>query len=153
MKVGFLRICVVSSLILWLMVGVGCSDEDGQRSCNVEYNVSAVINLSYPLYSDLQNPNGWAYVQGEGTGTRGIIVVNTGNGYKAYDRNAPHICPNAESTLEVVNGIKLYCPYDGAEWILLTGQPLVNEEGFAPDRTPRTYLVIPQGGSLFITNY
>ena len=152
MKMFFLRFSWILFILLNFTLSVSCSDEDGQKSCNHEYNVSAYVNLSLPLYSDLQNPNGWAYVQGEGTGTRGIIVVNTGTGFKAYDRNAPHICSQLNSTLEVIDGIKLYCPHDDAEWILLTGQPLTNEEGFTPDRSPRTYMVIPQGGTLYITN-
>src|SRR5690606_31182204 len=108
MKAFFLRISVILIIILNFSLSVSCSEDDGQMNCNPEYNIAATINLSLPLYSDLVNPNGWAYVQGEGTGTRGIIVVNTGNGFKAYDRNAPHICPNMESTLEVLDGIKLY---------------------------------------------
>lgn len=151
MKLTELRIFPV--FIIALTLGLtSCSEDDGQKSCNPEYNVAVSINLSLPLYSDLQNPNGWAYVQGEGTGTRGIIVVNTGNGFRAYDRNAPHICPNPTSTLEVSNGIKLYCPFDGAEWILLTGQPLENSEGFTPNRTPRVYQTSFQGGVLDIFN-
>lgn len=140
--------------LIFLTIGltIGCSEDDGQKNCNPEYNVYASINLSLPLYSDLQNPNGWAYVQGEGTGTRGIIVVNTGNGFKAYDRNAPHICPNPTSTLEVLGDIKIICPFDGAEWILLTGQPLQNSEGFTPNRTPRIYQTSFQAGVLTIFN-
>lgn len=152
MKLPALKIFWILMMVLTIGFTNSCSEDDGQISCNPEYNVTASINLSLPLYSDLQNPNGWAYVQGEGTGTRGIIVINTGNGFKAYDRNAPHICPTPSSTLEVIEDIKLYCPEDGAEWILLTGQPLENDEGFAPDRTPRTYQTSLQGNVLQIFN-
>jgi len=152
MKLADLKFFRIFMIALTLGLTNSCSEDDGQQSCNPEYNVYASINLSLPLYSDLQNPNGWAYVQGEGTGTRGIIVVNTGNGFKAYDRNAPHICPNPTSTIEVKDAIKLYCPFDGAEWILLTGQPLENSEGFTPDRTPRTYQTSFQAGVLTISN-
>lgn len=152
MKLTTLRVFWV--LIMSLTIGFtnSCSDDDGQINCNPEYNVYASINLSLPLYSELQNPNGWAYIQGEGTGTRGIIVVNTGQGFRAYDRNAPHICPNTNSTIEVRDGIRMYCPHDGAEWILLTGQPIENSEGFAPNRTPRIYQTSFQGGILEIFN-
>lgn len=152
MKLPLSRLFRIFTMILIVGFLVNCSEDDGQKGCNPEYNVNVSINLSLPLYSDLQNPNGWAYVQGEGTGTKGLIVVNIGNGFKAYDRNAPHICPNPTSTLEVVDGIKLYCPFDKAEWILLTGQPLENDEGFAPNRTPRTYQTNYQGGVLTIFN-
>ncbi len=135
-----------------LMVGMlsfttACSENDGQRSCNPEYSISASINVNLPLYSDLENV-GWTYVGGQGTGTRGIIVVKTSSGgYKAYDRNAPHLCPSTHSTLEVVDDIKLYCPEDGAEWILLTGEPIK-----IANRSPRVYSAYRIGDIITITN-
>lgn len=152
MKLTALRGFGIFVMLLTIGITNSCSDDDGQISCNPEYNVFVSINLSLPLYSELQNPNGWAYIQGEGAGTRGMIIVNTGNGFRAYDRNAPHICPNTESTLEVRDAIKIYCPSDGAEWILLTGQPIENSEGFAPNRTPRIYQTSFQGGILQVFN-
>ncbi|SMC74827.1 Rieske (2Fe-2S) protein [Moheibacter sediminis] len=152
MKLPALKIFWIFVMVLTIGISNSCSEDDGQISCNPQYNVFASINLALPLYSELQNPNGWAYIQGEGAGTRGIIVVNTGQGFRAYDRNAPHICPNTQSTIEVRDAIKMYCPHDGAEWILLTGQPIQNSEGFAPDRTPRVYQTSFQGGILEIFN-
>ena len=137
----------------WVLIAVvslafsaSCSDDDGQKSCNQEYLISASINVIFPLYSELET-RGWTYVGGEGTGTRGIIVVKTTNGYKAYDRNAPHICPTTNSTLEVLDDIKLYCPEDGAEWILLTGQPI-----HTADRAPRVYQAVRNGDIITIFN-
>ena len=63
------------------------------------------------------------YIDEQSSGTRGLIVVRSTTGFKVYDRNAPHICPDHDTTLEVQNNIKIVCPKDGAEWILLTGQP------------------------------
>jgi nitrite reductase/ring-hydroxylating ferredoxin subunit len=40
-----------------------------------------------------------------------------------YDRNAPHICPENNTTLEVKDNISVVCPKDNATWILITGQP------------------------------
>lgn len=124
-----------------------CKDDDGQRDCNPEYVVSASINVNLPLYSNIEN-RGWTYVNTEGTGTRGIIVVKLQNDrYKAYDRNAPHLCPAPNSTLEVVDDIKLYCPEDGAEWILLTGEPIK-----IANRSPRVYPAVRNGSIITIAN-
>ncbi len=136
--------------VLILMVSFGfavsCNDDDGQKDCNPEYLISASINVILPLYSELET-RGWTYVGGEGTGTRGIIVVKTTSGYKAYDRNAPHICPTPNSTLEVVDDIRLFCEEDGAEWILLTGQPI-----HTADRAPRVYQAVRNGDIITIFN-
>lgn len=130
-----------------LMLGLtACSDDDGQKSCNPEYTISTSINITLPLYSEVET-KGWTLVGGTGAGTRGIIVVKTNSGYKAYDRNAPHICPGTDTTLEVVDDIKLYCPHDGAEWILLTGQPIK-----IADRSPRTYMAVRVGDIINIYN-
>lgn len=145
------RVCVFSWLILTGFL-MSCRDDDGQKSCNPEYVIAASININLPLYSELES-RGWTYVDGEGTGTKGIIVVKMTNGtYKAYDRNAPHICPTPNSRLEVEDDIKLYCPEDGAEWILLTGSPIENDEGFAPDRAPRVYSAVRNGSIIDIYN-
>jgi len=142
-----LKILAVLVLLISGWIFVGCNDDDGQMSCNPAYAVSASINVDLPLYSELET-RGWTYVNGEGTGTKGIIVVKLTNGdYKAYDRNAPHICPTANSRLEVVDDIKLYCPEDGAEWILLTGEPIT-----IADRSPRTYQAIRTGNIIDIYN-
>lgn len=136
--------------VVLMLIGMGsitsCNSDEGQLNCNPAYAISASININLPLYSELET-RGWTYVGGEGTGTRGIIVVKTNSGYKAYDRNAPHICPTLNSTLEVVDDIKLYCEEDGAEWILLTGQPL-----HTADRAPRVYQAVRNGDIINIFN-
>jgi len=152
MKWNNLRSIWVFVLMVFTLVFTGCREDDGQKSCNPEYVVAASININLPLYSELET-RGWTYVNGEGTGTKGIIVVKLTNGaYKAYDRNAPHICPTPNSRLEVIDDTKMYCPQDGAEWILLTGGPIENDEGFAPDRSPRVYAAVRTGSIIDIYN-
>ncbi len=135
-------------LVPIILLFSACASDDGVVSCVPTYTVSTTINTVYPLYMDLNNPGGWAYVGGVGAGTRGLIVVNIGNGsYKAYDRNAPHICPNTNTTLEVEDGIKMVCKEDDSEWILITGQPIK-----VANRAPKTYRVHVSGTLLTITN-
>ncbi|WP_322969043.1 hypothetical protein [Faecalibacter sp. LW9] len=124
-----------------------CKTDDGTVSCVPFTTVSRTINLNLPLYVNLNNPGGWAYIDGINSGSRGLIVVNTGIGFKAYDRNAPHICPTQNSTIYVKDDIKMVCDEDGSEWILTTGQPTK-----LANRAPRTYQAILNGNQLIITN-
>ena len=131
-----------------LFIFFSFSSNDGTVSCILVSTVNVVINTSLPLYADLNNPGGWAYVDGPTAGSRGLIVVRTATGYRAYDRNAPHICPGEKTTLYVKDDIKMVCDADGAEWILLTGQPTK-----VADRAPRPYQVfVNPNGTILITN-
>lgn len=137
-------------LIFFLSINcISCKDDDTTVSCLPDENVSAQYNLNLPAYSTLTIPNGYYVFPSDGTnGSRGVIVVNTGTGFIAYDRNAPHICPSANSTLVVEDGIKLVCPEDQAEWVLRSGQP-VNDQ--TNGRTPRRFLANVEGSLLTIT--
>ncbi|QOR74497.1 hypothetical protein IMZ16_03415 [Cruoricaptor ignavus] len=117
------QILILKLLIFSLLTLNSCDEREHTVSCfpNVPVNIS--LNLNLPAYYQLQNAGGWIYVDAALAGTRGLIVINSGNAYHAYDRNAPHICPADDTTLQVVENIKIRCPKDGAEWILLTGQP------------------------------
>ena len=101
-----------------------CDNREETVNCFPDVPVNVILNLNLPAYYSLQNVNGWIYVNEQESGTRGLIVVRTTNGFKIYDRNAPHICPDSNTTLSVDNNIKIVCPKDGAEWILLTGEPI-----------------------------
>lgn len=100
-----------------------CGNREETVSCFPNSPINVVLNLNLPAYFALQNVSGWIYVNEQESGTRGLIVVRTTNGFKVYDRNAPHICPDNNTTLSVENNIKIICPKDNAEWILITGEP------------------------------
>ena len=100
-----------------------CNSREETVSCFPNVPINVVLNLNLPAYYDLQNTNGYIYVNEQQCGTRGLIVVKTTNGFKVYDRNAPHICPDNNTTLVVENNIKIVCPKDNASWILITGEP------------------------------
>lgn len=101
-----------------------CSERNETVNCFPSSPINVVLNLNYPAYYNLQNVGGWIYVNEQQCGTRGLIVTRTSNGFKVYDRNAPHLCPDDQTTLQVVSGIKVVCPKDGAEWILNSGEPI-----------------------------
>ena len=110
-------------LIFSLLNITSCNNREETVSCFPSTPINVVLNLNLPTYFTLQNVGGWIYVNEQQAGTRGLIVVRSSNGFKIYDRNAPHICPDGNTTLNVENNIKIVCPKDGAEWIMITGEP------------------------------
>lgn len=123
MKSKFLAVLSSIILIFNLLNFSACSEREETVNCFPNVPINVVLNLNLPSYYPLQNVGGWIYVDEQSSGTRGLIVVRTTNGFKVYDRNAPHLCPDNNTTLEVENNIKIMCPQDGAEWILITGEP------------------------------
>ncbi len=112
-------------IISLLSINNSCSERNETVSCFPNSPINAQLDLNLPLYYNLQNPGNWAYVNKIGAGTRGLIVYRKGiKDFLIYDRNAPHLCPDNETTLEVKNGTAIHCPKDGAEWILSTGEPI-----------------------------
>ena len=110
-------------LIFSLLNITSCNNREETVSCFPSTPINVVLNLNLPTYFTLQNVGGWIYVNEQQAGTRGLIVVRSTSGFKIYDRNAPHICPDTNTTLSVENDIKIVCPKDSAEWITITGEP------------------------------
>lgn len=146
---------IVGSLFLiFLMVGTtfftrSCGERNETVRCFPIVPINVVLNLSLPAYQNLQNVGGWLYINEQSSGTRGLIVVKTTTGFMIYDRNAPQLCPDTNTTLEVVDNLKIVCPKDGAEWILLTGQP-TKVAAIPPKIYP--YVYNPSSNSLTIYN-
>ena len=103
----------------------GCSRREETVSCFPIQMIGIDLNLNLASYYALNNIGTAVYINGVGAGNNGLIVVKTSNTtFKAYDRNAPHICPDGNKTiLNVVDNIKIVCPKDNATWILISGQP------------------------------
>lgn len=124
MKKLFRFIKFITILIISLLSVNSCNSREETASCFPNTPINVSLNLNLPAYYQLQNVGGWIYVNEQQSGTRGLIVVRTSGGFKAYDRNAPHICPENNTTLSVENDIKIVCPKDNSQWILLTGEPI-----------------------------
>lgn len=137
-------------LIFSLLNLVSCRSEETQLACFPDQYINVQLNLNLPSYYELQQKN-WMYINEQNAGTKGLILVKSAqsNTYLAFDRNAPHICPAENTTLEVQNDIKIVCPQDGAEWILATGQPL-KISPVAPKKYYTNYN--PSTGILTISN-
>ncbi|MGE8433221.1 hypothetical protein [Chryseobacterium joostei] len=113
-----------------------CGSREDTVSCFPSNPINVTLNLNLPAYNALTYDNGWVYVNEQQAGTRGLIVVRVGNGFKVYDRNAPHLCPDNNTTLEVKDNIAILCPKDNTRWILRTGEP---QSGSKTSLPPKTY--------------
>ena len=107
-----------------LSLVISCESRAETVSCFPSQIINVQLNLNLPAYANDLNTKGWIYINEQQSGTRGLILVKTGTGFKIYDRNAPHLCPDTNTTLEVKDNIKIVCPKDGAEWILQDGTPI-----------------------------
>lgn len=148
MKMNTKRFSTLILLIFSLLNLTSCRNENYELACFPDQYINVQINLNLPSYNEL-NQKQWLYINEQNAGTRGLILVKSSNSYLAFDRNAPHLCPDAETTLEVRENIKIFCPKDGAEWILSTGQPLK-----ISNVPPKQYFTSynPATGILTITN-
>ncbi len=86
-----------------------------------DYNFSIGIDMSLPLYSQLRFTGNPVYVNQAGIGINGIIVMNIGGGYVAYEASCPNQPLDSCSRLEL-NGIIAVCPCDDAEYNLYSSQ-------------------------------
>ena len=107
-----------------LSLVISCESRAETVSCFPSQIINVQLNLKFPAYAIDLNTKGWIYINEQQSGTRGLILVKTGTGFKIYDRNAPHLCPDTNTTLEVKDNIKIVCPKDSAEWILQDGTPI-----------------------------
>lgn len=113
-----------------LFIGVlmnSCGDREATVNCFPERPINVQLNLNLPAYALDLETKGWFYINEQQSGTRGLILRREGvfpnYRFLVFDRNAPHLCPDTNTTLEVQGNVKIVCPQDGAEW-LLNGTPV-----------------------------
>ncbi|WP_312304610.1 hypothetical protein [Chryseobacterium sp.] len=136
MKKTFSILAIFTILIFSDLTINSCSNREDTVNCFPNNPINVTLNLNLPAYNNLNYDGGWIYINEQQSGTRGLIAVRTGNAFKIYDRNAPHICPDNDTTLEVKDNIVIVCPKDNSRWILRTGQP---ESGSKTSLSPKTY--------------
>jgi nitrite reductase/ring-hydroxylating ferredoxin subunit len=144
MKKNILYICIA------ILFGItSCSKKSSNNNCNFLLNVAVntSINLNLPQYNPLQFVSQAVYVPN--VGNKGIIVMNSGTGYVAWDASDPSHVPNSCSRLDIV-GAEGVCGCDeGNTYSLFTGQPL--GESNVPCGL-KFYPVEQSGNMLFISN-
>ncbi len=148
MKYTFLYLALMGLLF------TSCSkdDYDYQNPNLLNVNVHFTVNLSLPQYSPLNFPANPVYVGGYGNG--GIIIMNTGSSYIAFDASDPNHPVEQCSTLHI-DGIKgvCQCP-DHNTYNLFTGTFIEDESGGENlEFSMKQYQVIDNGnGVLTVTN-
>ena len=139
----------IALTILIPLLLASCSKSDNaDRTCNflLDVGVALPINLNLPQYSQLQFPSSPIYIAGQGN--KGIIVMNTGTSFVAWDASDPNHSPNTCSTLQI-DGALAVCGCEDNEYIILTGQP--NNDGTLRCGL-KPYRVEASGNELFISN-
>lgn len=136
MKKTFSILSIFILLVFSTLSTNSCGSREDTVSCFPSVPINVSINLNLPAYNKLNYDNGWIYLNEQQSGTRGLIVVRTADKFQIYDRNAPHLCPDNNTTLEVKDDIAIVCPKDGTKWILRNGQP---QPGSKTGLSPRVY--------------
>lgn len=137
--VGIILICFIS-----------CADDDSRQNnpnlLNIQFSIE--LNLSFPEYSALNFGGSAILVSGQGIGNDGVIVVNTGTTFLAWDASDPNRIPS-DCTRLIIDGLSAASscnpPY---AYSLVTGQPLEEDLQFGL----LNYRVEEGNGSLFISN-
>jgi hypothetical protein len=139
MKKTFSPIAILTFLIFSFLNINSCSSREDTVSCFPNSTINVNLNLNLALYNNLNFMGGWIYVDQQQSGTRGLIVVRTGDTpaqFKVYDRNAPNLCPDNNTTLEVKDNLYIICPKDNSKWLLNNGSPSQESTTGLP---PKTY--------------
>lgn len=114
-------------LMLFFVVGLlSCEDDDNRQQnpnlLNIQFDI--VLDLNFPQYSQLNFPGNAIYVGGQGIGNDGIIVVNTGSGFVAWDASDPNEFPSNCTRLQISGLTASSTCQNSNSYSLVTGQPL-----------------------------
>ena len=112
---------LVTLIALALVLACDSNDVNNSNPFLANTSFSIQINTNLPTYSNLQFPSNSVKVNQANAGIRGIIVFNTGTGFRAFDGACPNQAPATCSTL-TLSGINATCPCDSAVYSLFTAQ-------------------------------
>jgi hypothetical protein len=136
-------------LFIGLFLVLSCeSDDNLRRNPNLlNINVDYEVNLSLPQFNNLNFSGNSVYVPGQGN--LGLIIVNSGSSYLAWDAADPNLVPRDCSRL-IIDGLNAESNCDGEpnSYSLITGQPLEDDLRFPL----YAYRVTESGGVLRIFN-
>lgn len=118
--------------IIGLLLLISCeSDDNLRRNPNLlDVNVNFEVNLSLPQFNNLNFSGNSVYIPGQGN--LGLIIVNSGSGFLAWDAADPNIVPEDCSRL-MIDGLNAASSCDDPpnEYSLITGQPLIEDLRFS----------------------
>lgn len=114
-------------LLIGLSFLISCeSDDNLRRNPNLlNINVNYEVNLSLPQFNNLNFSGNSVYVPGQGN--LGLIIVNSGSSFLAWDAADPNLTPSDCSRLIIIDGLtaESTCDKPPNSYSLITGQPLV----------------------------
>ena len=143
MKFGSFR------LLLLIILIYSCSSNINDSRCNFLLNLDIYyeVNLNLPQYSDLNFVSNSVYVPDVGNG--GIIIVNSGTGFLAWDASDPNHEILSCSILNI-NGLEATssCAQQNT-YSLITGQSV----GTVLNCTLKAYRVESVGNVLIISSF
>tara|TARA_B100001175_G_scaffold252847_1_gene220363 strand:+ start:9326 stop:9757 length:432 start_codon:yes stop_codon:yes gene_type:complete len=133
---------------LFLLI-IGCVKDVNDSRCNFLLNLDIYyeVNLNLPQYNELNFISNSVYIPNVGNG--GLIVVNSGTGFLAWDAADPNQTNLPCSTLSI-NGLEATsgCAEQNT-YSLITGQSI----GIALTCSLKPYRVEPNGSILIITSF
>ena len=135
--------------IIGLLLISGCAKNNIDNRCNYLLNLDIYfeINLNLPQYSELNFISNSVYIPNVGNG--GIIVVNSGSGYLAWDAADPNRT-NLPCSVLTISGLEATsnCAEQNT-YSLITGQSI----GVALTCSLKPYRVESSGNILIISSY
>jgi len=135
--------------IIGLILISGCAKNNIDNRCNYLLNLDIYyeINLNLPQYSELNFISNSVYIPNVGNG--GIIVVNSGSGYLAWDAADPNRT-NLPCSVLTISGLEATsnCAEQNT-YSLITGQSI----GVALTCSLKPYRVESSGNILIISSY
>lgn len=135
-------------LFVGLLILTACSRNNNDENCKFLVNaaVNVSVNMNLPQYNQLQFTSNSVYIANQGN--KGVIVMNVGSGFRAWDAADPN---HEQSTcsLLTINGANAVCGCDDANtYSLFTGGSVGKQLRCGL----KEYRVTMSGNALHITN-
>jgi nitrite reductase/ring-hydroxylating ferredoxin subunit len=136
-------------LSVWACSTSGGSDNRNPNIRKVSF--TRVINTNLPAFSGILITGNTLFIpnNNDGTGIKGVHVINTGSGFMAWEASCPNHFPNACSTT-LASGITVTCQCEQYEYNLFTGQIMSESDRQLFGLV--NYAVRFEGGNLVISN-
>ncbi|MBA6151628.1 Rieske (2Fe-2S) protein [Gelidibacter maritimus] len=135
-------------LLISLLFLTACSRNNNDENCKFLVNaaVNVTINMNLPQYNQLQFTSNSVYIANQGN--KGVILINVGSGYRAWDAADPNHEQRSCSLL-TINGANAICGcVDANNYSLFTGGSVGKQLLCGL----KEYRVTVSGSSLHITN-
>ena len=144
---NFKSMRIIPLLLLAIFLITGCESDDTSNRNPFLIDANFNIQLSAIEAIDLEIPGNSIYTPIGGI--RGVFVINTGSGLRAWEASDPNHSPNECSTMIIIDGISVQCQCeDEHRYNLFTGQA----EGEVLEFTMLSYRVNNEGGNIRVSN-